>query len=342
MFCEECGKELADDARFCDNCGTPVRKDAEEVGQEEQLQDGKPQEGLARKVALGVAEELRRKAEDAAAQIAPGQPGEVMLGTFGDAASVLSQGMTAAVAPIMEIVNPFKTLFREMKSLVQGLVGMIKNKRWLKLIFAILLAVVWIVLMVLQYNENEIGVLNWITFAQGGVGRSIPGWLGGLLGKTTVAAMLFTLFGGGFRSLGSGIKSLFRGTNFKNKNLGSLLIGVGFALIAYQAFAGETSLTDTMSAISGALLSVMALGRGGGFFWNMAQSLTAKKMGGKRLAQKEKIQGMLSGVTFGFALGAAITFIPFGWLSVILGGVSLVAGIILSILFGRKKEVATV
>ena len=330
MFCVECGKELPDDAMFCDNCGAPVKQEEPSPVQKQES------EGIQAKLS----EAAKKQLAEAVERLAPSQPGEVELCTFGEFAGKASEMVSGEAAPALEIAGPFMTLFRGMKSFVQGFTGMFKNKQWLKLFFAILLAATWLVLMILSYNETEVTLLNWLTFAQGGMGRSVGGWLGGLLGKTTVAAMLFSLFGGGFKSLGSGIKSLFRKTNFQKNVLGSLMLGAGLALIAYQAFAGDASLTDTMSAISGALLSIMALGRGNGFLWSMAQSITARKTGKMRTAQKEKLQGMLTGMTFGFTLGALVTFIPFGWLPVILGGVLLVAGIILTLVFGKAKEVA--
>ena len=326
MFCVECGKELPDEAIFCDNCGTRIQQEkADEY-------ETKKKEENGQKESPNVARIME--------QLASTQPGEVALDAFGNLTGEASELASKAAAPALEIVGPFMTLLRGVKSFAQGFLGMIKNKQWIKLALAILLAAGWLVLMILSYNETEIDFLNWLTFAQGGMGRSVVGWLGGLLGKTTVAAMLFSLFGGGFKSLGSGVKSLFRKTNFQKNVLGSLMLGAGFALIAYQAFAGDASLTDTMSAISGAFLSIMALGCGNGFLWSMAQSITARKTGKMRTAQKEKLQGMLTGMTFGFTLGALVTFIPFGWLSVILGGVLLVTGIVLTLVFGKAKEVA--
>ncbi len=326
MFCVECGKELPDEAMFCDNCGTRIQQEkADEY-------ETKKKEENGQKESPNVARIME--------QLASTQPGEVALDAFGNLTGEASELASKAAAPALEIVGPFMTLLRGVKSFAQGFLGMIKNKQWIKLALAILLAAGWLVLMILSYNETEIDFLNWLTFAQGGMGRSVVGWLGGLLGKTTVAAMLFSLFGGGIKSLGSGVKSLFRKTNFQKNMLGSLMLGAGFALIAYQAFAGDASLTDTMSSISGALLSIMALGRGNGFLWSMAQSITARKTGEMRTAQKEKLQGMLTGMTFGFTLGALVTFIPFGWLPVILGGVLLVAGIVLTLVFGKAKEVA--
>ena len=326
MFCVECGKELPDEAIFCDNCGTRIQQEKADK------YETKKKEENGQKESPNVARIME--------QLASTQPGEVALDAFGNLTGEASELASKAAAPALEIVGPFMTLLRGVKSFAQGFLGMIKNKQWIKLALAILLAAGWLVLMILSYNETEIDFLNWLTFAQGGMGRSVVGWLGGLLGKTTVAAMLFSLFGGGFKSLGSGVKSLFRKTNFQKNVLGSLMLGAGLALIAYQAFAGDASLTDTMSAISGALLSIMALGRGNGFLWSMAQSITARKTGKMRTAQKEKLQGMLTGMTFGFTLGALVTFIPFGWLPVILGGVLLVTGIVLTLVFGKAKEVA--
>ena len=362
-FCKDCGSPIKEGAKFCAVCGTKV--DTQNVEQvipinedpispyataktvvptaerdKEPQQTKPPIQTAAKQAVTAAASQVQSKAAQViqtplsslTEQLASSQPGEAVLGTFGDVSSV--------VANFTEILNPFKTLMAGFKSFGQNFVGIFKNKNWVKIIIAGAIAVAWIVLMILSYNGINIGVLNWLIFAQGGAGRSVPGWIGGLLGKTTVATMLFSLLSGGFKSLGRGFKSLFSGANFKTGNLGSLLLGAGGALIVYQFFAGSTTLIDTMPAISGALLSVQALGSGNGFIYRMAQSLTARVSGNTRLAQSEKVSGLLSGITYGFTLGALVSSIPFGWLPVILGGACVIAGIVLTIVFGNKKEAA--
>ncbi len=347
MFCPRCGNKLLDNAKFCDKCGNPVgsvpnnpsvhhQTPAQTPVSEQSIQTAAKQaaSAAASQVRSAAAEAVRTPLSNLTEQIASSQPGEAVLGTFG--------GVSGAVTNSTEILSPFKTILSGIKSFGQSFVGLFKNKQRSKLIIAGVIAVVWVVMMILSHNGIHIGILNFLTFAQGGVGRTVSGWLGGLLGKTTVVTMFFSLFTGGFKSLGGGFKSIFSGANFKTSNLVRLLLGAGGALIVYQFFAGSASLTDTMPAISGALIGVMALGRGNGFLYRFAQSLTASKVGASRIANNEKAAGLLSGVTYGFALGALLSAIPFGWLPVIFGGVCVIAGIVLTIVFGNKKEATAV
>ena len=321
LFCPKCGKTLKDGALFCAGCGSPI--DESVPAESPRKTAPRPAAGLPQAAAAALT-----------GQLASSQPGEVVLGDFGK--------LSGSVSSAAGVLSPLKTALSGIRSLAQNAVGLFKNKQWIKLAAAGAIAVIWIVLMILSRAGINVGALNWLTFAQGGAGRGVFGWIGGLLGKTTVAAAFFSLFSGGFRSLGSGARRLFSGTNFKGDSLGAFLFGAGGALAVYQFFAGSAAWTDGMAAISGALLSLTALGRGGGFLFEMARSLTAKKAGKARSPQTKKANGLLSGMTCGFTLGALVSAIPFGWTPVILGGASLAAGIVLSVLSGKKKEVSAV
>ena len=150
MFCVECGKELPDDAMFCDNCGAPVKQEESSPVQKQES------EGIQAKLS----EAAKKQLAEAVEQLAPSQPGEVELCNFGEFAGKASEMVSGAAAPALEIAGPFMTLFRGIKSFAQGFTGMFKNKQWLKLVFAILLAAAWLVLMILSYNETEVTLLN--------------------------------------------------------------------------------------------------------------------------------------------------------------------------------------
>lgn len=333
-FCGKCGAELGDGVKFCPVCGEPTG-DQKENRPTPINEDNVPPYGTPTDFIGAAAGAAAPHLADLAERLAPSFPGEAELGTFG--------AVSGAMGQVGQILDPIKTMVQGFKSFGTNFVGLFKGKQWVKIIIAGVIALVWIVLMILAklgVNILPIKALNWLTFAGGGMGRSVFGWLGGLLGKTTVAAMFFSLLSGGYKSLGSGFKSLVRGSNFKPNNLGALLLGAGGALVVYQFFAGNATLTDTMSALSGALLSVMSLGGGSGFLYRIVQSLTASKVGSSRIANNEKVSGLLSGVTYGFTLGALLSAIPFGRLPVIVGGVCLIAGLVLALVFRNKKEAA--
>lgn len=336
MFCLKCGNKLPDDAKRCDNCGYPIGGDPDHQPEKDKIPEQTPvtSGSIQTKTnqAAAAVLQVRTPLPYLSEQIAASLPGEAAVGIFG--------GAPDTVTGITEILNPFKTVLSGLKSFGQSFTGLFKSKQPGRLIIAGAIAVVWIVLMILSYSGINLGPLNWLTFALGGMGRGFFGFIGGLLGKTTVAAMFFSLLSGGYKHLGDGFKALLQSSNFKTNNLGVLLLGAGGALALYQFFAGNAFWTDTMSALSGALLSVQALGRGNGFLYTLAQSLTAKSSGKTRIAQSEKSVSLLTGVTYGFTLGALVSVTPFGILPVILGAACITAGIVLTVVFGNRKEAA--
>lgn len=337
LFCPKCGKAVKEGEPFCAGCGSPLEESAPAksacTAESSPAADAAKDPGAgARRLRTAAAGLPGNAAASLTGQLASSQPGEAVLGDVG----TLSDSVSSAEG----VLNPFKTVLAGIRSLWKNAVGLFRNKQWIKLAVAGVVAVVWVVLMILSRAGIKVGVLNWLTFAQGGAGRGVLGWIGGLLGKTTVATMFFSLFSGGFRSLGSGARRLFSGKHFKGDNLGAFLLGAGGALAVYQFFAGSAAWTDGMAAISGAILSLTALGRSGGFLFTFARSLTAKAAGKARLPQTEKANGLLSGMTCGFTLGALVSLIPFGWTPVILGGACLAAGLVMTALSGRKKEVS--
>ena len=323
-FCVHCGAELKAEAKFCPFCGKTLAQPVPQAAQPV------PQATQPVPQAVQPAQQVRTAAEALLRQSAPAQDGEIALGSFGGGAEALG----AAQA----LLSPLQTLRNEARAFARRFTAMFKERNWKKLLPAAALGMIWLTLMLLSHFGISIPILNWLTFAQGGVGRSLPGWLGGLLGKTTVAAALVSMLSGGLPALGGGCKALFRRRGVPS--LGPLLLGAGGALVLYQFYAGSAHWTDLMSALSGAALSLVALGRGDGFLARLAQALTAKKTGGLRLPDREKADGLLAGAALGFTLGAAVSLIPFGWLPVILGGACLLAGLVLTIVLKPGKEAA--
>ena len=81
--------------------------------------------------------------------------------------------------------------------------------------------------------------------------------------------------------------------------------------------------------VSGAVLSLQALGGKLGFLRSLAQSLTAKKASGARVQNDVRLKSLLTGVVTGFILSAVLSalYIPW-WIPVIIMAVGLVLGLV--------------
>ena len=124
------------------------------------------------------------------------------------------------------------------------------------------LVVLWLVLGLLGPGGGLTGILSWLTFAQGGLYRSLPGLLGGILGKGTVAAALLSLLDkNGISRVTSGLGALPVALKEKGA-VGKALPGIVIAVVLYLIFVGPSNVSagNTMAGIAGALLSFRALG----------------------------------------------------------------------------------
>ena len=124
------------------------------------------------------------------------------------------------------------------------------------------LVVLWLVLGLLGPGGGLTGILSWLTFAQGGLYRSLPGLLGGILGKGTVAAALLSLLDkNGISRVTSGLGALPAALKEKGAVV-KALPGIVLAVVLYLIFVGPSNVSagNTMAGIGGALLSLRALG----------------------------------------------------------------------------------
>lgn len=96
----------------------------------------------------------------------------------------------------------------------------------------------------------------------------------------------------------------------KSGNLTWFIMGVGLSLMLYAFFTGAPSLTKSMAGISGAFVSVVALGKKNGWIRAMAQALTAKKEGTTRLLNEAGTKRLMAGMTAGFAAAVPLSALP--------------------------------
>jgi hypothetical protein len=120
--------------------------------------------------------------------------------------------------------------------------------------------------------------------------------------------MFGSLLSGGIPKLVNGAGSMFKKTEGE-KSIITLFLGILLGVIIYFAFTGVdlACAATTMAGISGVALSLEALGGKSGWIYQMAASLTAKKVQGVRTLQDGKINSLLGGMTAGFAIVTAMT-----------------------------------
>lgn len=191
---------------------------------------------------------------------------------------------------------------------------------------AAILAVLWIVLGIVQTKVSEnlpMQVLNFLTFAQGGLYGGILGAVGGFLGKVVFAACISALVTAIIQkrnplsSLADGFKTLILAFQGGKPAIASLLKGAGLGLLVYAIFNLTQSWENSMVGVVSAGALVLAAGRKSGWLW--------KKLG----------PGMLAGLVPGFLVGVALSAIGFAWCGPI-GLVLLIAGWILG--RGSRQE----
>ena len=157
-------------------------------------------------------------------------------------------------------------------------------------------------------------VLNFLTFAQGGLYGGVIGAVGGILGKIIVAAfvnvLIVPLFQGGhpFSNFGASLTA-FK-DSFKSESseaLTPLFKGLGWALVFYVLFNWTQSAENSMVGIMSAVAALLALGRKGGLVWGLVSSIACSFSKGKT-PDYTKIMRVLTGLSLGFALGVGLSF----------------------------------
>lgn len=234
-----------------------------------------------------------------------------------------------------------------LKSYLKQSLEVYKHPR--QLLPTIILAVVWIVLGILQTKVKEnlpLQVLNFITYAQGGLYGGIAGAIGGILGKVVVAAfvnaLLVPLLQGKkpFNGLNGGFKELKEQISFKSKTaLAPLFKGLGVAMLIYILFNVSGRFENSMAGLIAAVSLTLAIGKKSGFLWNFAFSYANSIAKGKTPDYQAFLRA-LTGMSLGFALGVALTAVGLHWKGLLVGIVFLVLGWILR--RGTKKEAVAV
>ncbi len=322
--CTNCGEGNLEESRFCKYCGSELNHvlQQEEAKTSNNERVPPPSAKEFSDMLLG----SKIKAAD--------MPGTMVLAD--------SFPLTDSIS-ISEIISPLSLLFTQAKSFISNLTGILKNKQ--RLIFILVLAVLWILLMLLPAlgkDSDVLRFLSFLTFAQGGTTGGALGAVGGILGKSIFAyftlSFIPALFRekGSFKNLFSGFSQLFSSFNLKNLTaLPLLLCGLGLSLIAYNFLTGDGSLINSMVGITAFLLSLKTLTNDSGFLTRFIISILTKFKKGEGRAQTFA-KSLTAGWTTGFALGVGLSFISYPYTAYYSGIIALVAAVFL-LFFSLKR-----
>lgn len=310
QFCTACGAPLHENVKFCTECGAPVKSEESEQSASSFISPEKAK---------------------AAAQLlhtsrAPATVGEISL----------PQEMFSL--PVPEVVNTLVVLGSGVRQLLANTQAALRDKK--RLIPALVLAVLWIVLIFLPRAGTDavpVRILSWLTFAQGGLNGGLISKIGGILGKGLLAAFFTSLIidKSSMGQMKAGLSALIAGLKGEKQTLASWLLGTALALILYNIMVGSTSLPNSMAAIACFVLSLRGLAGGGGFARQFFTSVFYKKP-----VHSTSSNRFMAGWTAGFALSFVLSVLPGGFNGYILGGIFLIAVVIVKITGSKGEEVA--
>lgn len=298
-FCRQCGAPRNEGAKFCRQCGYQFEAVATTANEETMSADPIPHSD--------------NQVTPPSAVTAMAQPGEFDFGEFALEAvkKAVEAGNSDVAQRVTSAVNTIKSpLSTALGGIGSTFAGIFKAFRQPKvLLTSVIMAILWIALAMFKDSDSVIvKLLSWLTFAEGGFNRDAAGVVGGIAGKGSVALMFISFLSGGIPKMATGLGAVFKKTQGK-RSIILLIIGFFLGSYIYFVYAGvdTASASTTMAGISGAVLSLEALGGKSGWIYQMATSLTAKKIQGVRVPQDGKIASLLGGVTAGFAVITAMS-----------------------------------
>ncbi len=227
-------------------------------------------------------------------------------------------------------LTPGQVISNSFRSLISSLTAFFKDP--IKLIPLIILAVLWLTINILQacgVNFLPINVFSFLSFAEAGMHGGILGALGGIIGKGMFAGAavslvrLFTQKNAEKRSFADIIKGAF---GVSPNTLWTYLTGIGAAMLLYLFISGGATRISFMGGIAAAFLAARAA-LNNGFLKNLLGSLTKSKS-----PSNPNVQGLIRGLSVGFAVSALIGLLNINLILIITGSVLLVGGIVMMIL----------
>ena len=304
MFCEKCGSRLAERVKFCSICGTPTGFAPKQTAQPSVQKPLQPDVSTLpvsppQQHVLPVQKNVQPPAAinpetgmQKFRSIAASVSGETALGNPVSAVS----GAISRTLP-----GPAQVIANSSRSFIQSLGGIMK--RPVLMIPALLLAVCWFVLNILQakgHTPMPAKIMSFLTFAQGGMQGGMIGAVGGIFGKgITAGALTSLLTKHAERKLpfADRLKSAF---GISRNSAGPYAVGAGTAMLLYLFMSGGAARLSFMGGIAAAFLAARSAVHNG-FLKRLCSSFTKKG----RAGDSPGASGFVRGLAAGFLSGEA-------------------------------------
>ena len=230
------------------------------------------------------------------------------------------------------VPGPGKVIGSSFKSLFASIADIFKKP--IKLIPAIVLAVIWFVINILQacnVNSTPVRVISFLTFAEGGMHGGFIGAVGGIIGKGMFVGAVVIIIGlfkkknkGERRSLKDTILGSF---GFSLDTLFVYLTGIGVSMLFYLFISGGALKVSFMGGM-GAMILAAFTALNGGFLVGLINAFTSR---GKTKASPTG-RSIARGLALGFIISAFLGLIGIKLILIITGLVLIVGGIVMMIL----------
>ena len=296
-------------AEYCIHCGAPLKEDSKFC-----IVCGSP-------VGSAVSESIDKKAEAVNQEQSAPQAAQMPKG-----------------AEIGKKQNVFTLMASEFLELL---------KHPKKLIPTFVLAVVWIVLPIVMGSSAGANVpivrfISTLTYANGGVLGGFFGAVGGIFGKAVFAAAVNGLIlsickkKNPFAGLKKSALSVIGGGA---RAVSPFLIGGGIGFVLYFFFNITSAPQNSMISIVCVISIIQTIAKQNGVAFALA-FWTVKKLSKGKAPTRAFLNRIFSGLAAAFAVSFPVTFIRIRFLTPLLGGILLAAGIVLPFIFSAAEKKA--
>ena len=356
-FCSHCGAPIEQGNKFCMSCGAKLTVEAPPEPAPEPIQEAQPtseptpapEAYSASAPETATAPDIQQvpESEPVPAPKAESEPAHAPVETvdetprqqsFNAAATVGETALgsiksTAFGAATAAIPGPMKVIGGSAKQFFSSIKSSLKDPK--RLIPAIVLAVIWLALAIMQtvgFNPIPVKVMAFITFAEAGMSGGFFGAMLGIIGKGVFAGAVSSLVGtitnknkGEKTPFGQKIKSAF---GFSLDTLFPWICGLGAAILFLAVMSGGViGRFSFMGGVGAAFLAAKSA-VSNGFVRKLTASLTKKNAGGR----SGNGVGFVSGMTVGFTLSAFLGLLNINLVLVIIGASLSFIGLVLTIL----------